>query len=81
MGLFRVTVAPKSGPGVHIHRGEDEFLYVLKGEFHVKHGDRIVSAPAGSLVFLPRGHAHTFASSASCPRAPLLRHDARVGHV
>ncbi len=47
MGLFRVTVAPKSGPGVHIHRGEDEFLYVLKGEFHFKHGDRIVSAPAG----------------------------------
>jgi mannose-6-phosphate isomerase-like protein (cupin superfamily) len=60
IGLFRVTVAPKSGPGVHIHRGEDEFLYVLQGEFHFKHGDHLVSAPAGSLVFLPRGHAHTF---------------------
>jgi mannose-6-phosphate isomerase-like protein (cupin superfamily) len=67
IGLFRVTVAPKSGPGVHIHRGEDEFFYVLKGEFHFKHGDHIVSAPARSLVFLLRGHAHTFQNIGSEP--------------
>ena len=59
-GLFRVTVAPQSGPGVHIHRGEDEFFYVLKGEFRFKVGDRVVSGPVGTFVFLPRGHGHTF---------------------
>jgi quercetin 2,3-dioxygenase len=59
-GLFRVTVAPHSGPGVHIHRGEDEFFYVLKGEFRFKAGDRVVRGPVGTFVFLPRGHGHTF---------------------
>jgi mannose-6-phosphate isomerase-like protein (cupin superfamily) len=59
-GLFRLTVAPQGGPGVHIHRGEDEFFYVLKGEFRFKVGDRVVSGPVGTFVFLPRGHGHTF---------------------
>ena len=60
IGLFRLTVAPKSGPRLHIHRREDEFIYVLKGEFQFKLGDRLLSAPAGAFVFLPRGQAHTF---------------------
>lgn len=60
IGLLRVTVAPKRGPGLHLHRGEDDCLCVLQGAFHFKHGDHVVRAPAGSVVFLPRGHAHTF---------------------
>ena len=38
-GLFRQTIAPKSGPPTHIHETEDEFFYVVKGEFKVKLGD------------------------------------------
>src|SRR5262245_34171887 len=60
LGLFRQTIAPKSGPPAHIHRAEDEFFYVVSGEFNFKLGDRIVSAPARSIVFVPRGTAHTF---------------------
>jgi quercetin dioxygenase-like cupin family protein len=60
LGLFRQTIAPKSGPPAHIHRGADEFFYVVSGEFKVKLGDRIVSAPAGSMVFVPRGIVHAF---------------------
>ena len=60
LGLFRQTIAPKSGPPVHIHRAEDEFFYVVSGEFRFKLGNRIVSAPAGSIVFVPRGIVHTF---------------------
>ena len=26
-GIFRIEIAPKSGPPAHIHRGEDEFFY------------------------------------------------------
>jgi quercetin 2,3-dioxygenase len=60
LGLFRQTIALKSGPPAHIHRAEDEFFYVVSGEFTFKLGDRIVSAPARSIVFVPRGTVHTF---------------------
>jgi glyoxylate utilization-related uncharacterized protein len=49
------TIAQKSGPPAHIHRGADEFFYVVSGELKFKLGDRIVSAPARSIVFVPRG--------------------------
>ena len=54
IGLFRQTIAPQSGPPTHIHETEDEFFYVVKGEFKVKLGDHIMSAPAGSVTFVPR---------------------------
>jgi len=60
LGLFRQTIAPKSGPPTHIHQTEDEFFYVVSGEFKVKVGDRIMSAPAQSVMFVPRGTAHAF---------------------
>jgi quercetin dioxygenase-like cupin family protein len=59
-GIFRIEVAPQSGPPAHIHRGEDEFFYVLKGLFQFKLGDQLVDAPAGAFIFLPRDHIHTF---------------------
>jgi quercetin 2,3-dioxygenase len=58
--LYRQTIAPKSGPPTHIHQAEDEFFYVVSGEFRVKLGDRIMSAPAHSFMFVPRGTAHSF---------------------
>ena len=60
LGLVRQTIAPKSGPPTHIHQAEDEFFYVVSGDFRVKLGDRIMSAPAQSVIFVPRGTAHTF---------------------
>src|SRR5437667_11164794 len=54
IGLFRQTIAPKSGPPTHVHHTEDEFFYVVSGEFKVKLGDRIVSAPARSEMFVAR---------------------------
>jgi quercetin 2,3-dioxygenase len=60
LGLYRQTIAPKSGPPTHIHQAEDEFFYVVSGEFKVKLGDRIMSAPAHSVMFVPRGTAHSF---------------------
>ncbi len=59
-GIFRIEIAPQSGPPAHIHRGEDEFFYVLQGQFQFKLGDQLVDAPTGSFIFLPRDHIHTF---------------------
>ena len=88
IGLFRQTIAPQSGPPTHIHETEDEFLYVVKGEFKVKLGDHIMSAPAGSVMFVPRGTAHTFQNMGATPGILLvgvtpggLRNHSRNGRV
>ena len=58
LGLFRQTIPAQSGPPAHIHRDADEFFYVISGNFDFKLGDRIVNAPAGSVVFIPKGTVH-----------------------
>jgi quercetin 2,3-dioxygenase len=60
LGLVRQTIAPRSGPPTHIHQAEDEFFYIVSGEFKVKLGDRVMNAPARSVIFVPRGTAHAF---------------------
>jgi len=72
LGMFRQTIAPKSGPSTHIHQTEDEFFYVVSGEFKVKLGDRIMSAPAQSVMFVPRGTAHAFQNVGSEPGVLLV---------
>src|SRR5260370_39365397 len=72
LGLFRQTIAPKSGPPTHIHRANDEFFYIVSGEFKFKLGDRIVSTPARSIVFIPRGTVHTFENVGAEPGVLLV---------
>ncbi len=72
LGLFRQTIAPKSGPPAHVHQAEDEFFYVVSGEFKVKLGDRILNVPAQSVIFVPRGTAHTFENVGTEPGVVLV---------
>src|SRR5260370_26176150 len=52
-------LAPKGfASPIHIHRAEDEFFVVLDGEVRVRHGDEVIEAVAGSLVYAPRGVPH-----------------------
>jgi len=54
-------LAPKGfASPLHIHREEDEFFLVLSGEVRVQHGDDVIEAVAGSLVYGPRDVAHRF---------------------
>lgn len=62
-GRFAVMelLAPKGfASPLHIHRGEDEFFVVLSGEVRVQHGEAVMEAVAGSLVYGPRDVAHAF---------------------
>jgi quercetin dioxygenase-like cupin family protein len=54
------TAAPGEGPPVHVHRDEDEFMYVLDGLLRFRLGETDRMAPAGSFVFIPRGLPHTW---------------------
>ena len=47
-------------------------FYVVKGEFKLKLGDRIVSAPAESVMFVPRGTPHTFQNVGTEPGVILV---------
>jgi quercetin dioxygenase-like cupin family protein len=44
----------------HVHSREDEWFYVLEGEFTVYVGEQRLSLPAGSFAFGPKGVPHTF---------------------
>ncbi|MEX0873735.1 MAG: cupin domain-containing protein [Actinomycetota bacterium] len=54
-------LAPKGfAAPLHIHRNEDEFFVVLSGEVRVQHGDSVIEAVGGSIVYGPRNVAHSF---------------------
>ena len=48
------------GPPQHIHKTEDEAVYVLEGEINVLLGERTIRMKAGAFVRIPRGTVHTF---------------------
>ena len=62
-GHFAVMelLAPKGfASPLHIHRNEDEFFVVISGEVRVQHGEDVIEAVAGSLVYGPRDVQHAF---------------------
>ena len=58
--LFEVTTQPGEGPPPHVNHREDEFFYILEGEYEFLSGEGIIRVVAGSLLCVPRGalHAH-----------------------
>src|SRR5581483_2606713 len=70
IGITEVRMSPGDEPPVHVHRNEDEWLYVLEGAvtFHVGGEDHF--GQAGAFVSFPRGIPHTF--SIETPEARFL---------
>lgn len=56
-----------SGPSLHVHTNEDEAGYVVDGTLTVQVGKERFDAGPGTLVWLPRGVAHTFANCSDEP--------------
>ena len=61
MYVFETTRIKKGGPVLHYHYDQDEWWYVLGGEFIVKVGDETFHVKAGDSVFGPRRVPHAFA--------------------
>lgn len=59
--IFDTTRIHKGGPPLHYHYSQDEWWYVISGEFLIKVGDETFHAKPGDSVFGPRGVPHTFA--------------------
>lgn len=54
------VVPPGNGPPLHRHHSDDEIFIVTKGEFQYTADGVTSECGPGSVVFLPRGCAHTF---------------------
>ena len=58
--VFESSRVKKGGPSLHYHFDQDEWWYILSGEFLFKVGEQTFTAKAGDSVFGPRKVPHTF---------------------
>ncbi|SIT28644.1 Cupin domain-containing protein [Filimonas lacunae] len=59
--VFESSRVKEGGPAHHLHFSQDEWWYVLQGEFLIKVGETTYHAKAGDSVFGPRMIPHSFA--------------------
>jgi quercetin dioxygenase-like cupin family protein len=64
---IETAAAPGEGPPLHVHRDEDEFILTLGSGLRIKVADRLMDAPAGTFVFVPRGTPHTWQNVGGAP--------------
>jgi mannose-6-phosphate isomerase-like protein (cupin superfamily) len=62
LSAFELNAMPQTGPNLHVHHREDEWYYVLSGEFQFKAGDESHTMPTGASIWLPRDIPHTWAN-------------------
>ena len=60
MSAVEFTAPRGFGPPLHVHREEDEIMYVLDGRIRLDVGDDSVFAEIGTVVSLPHGVPHVF---------------------
>lgn len=61
-GAFAVLaglVPPNGGPPLHRHLYQDEWFYIVDGQFLFEADGKNIPAGPGDTVFLPRGSRHT----------------------
>lgn len=72
LAVIEVVMPAGQGPVLHSHAREDETWWVLDGDFRFRAADEIMQAPAGSLIFVPRGTAHCFQNIGDRPGRVLV---------
>lgn len=70
--VLETIAAPGEGPPFHTHALEDECLVVLDGAMRFRLRDDVEDAPAGSLVYVPRGVPHTWENVGAVPARMLV---------
>jgi mannose-6-phosphate isomerase-like protein (cupin superfamily) len=59
--MFEAHWSLKGGPPLHVHQVEDEWFYVLEGEYVVQVGDERFRLTSGDSLLAPRKVPHTYA--------------------
>lgn len=65
LSIFELNVAPRSGPVRHVHHREDEWCYVLAGEFIFEVGSEKHTLPVGASTWMPRDIPHVWANQST----------------
>lgn len=61
LAVFEQTgLTPNGGPPLHIHPFQDEWFYVIEGDYRFQVGDQKHQMSAGDTIFLPRNVPHAF---------------------
>jgi quercetin dioxygenase-like cupin family protein len=61
LAVFEQTgLTPNGGPPLHIHPFQDEWFYVVEGEYLFQVGEDKYDMKAGDTIFLPRNIQHAF---------------------
>jgi quercetin dioxygenase-like cupin family protein len=61
LAMFEQTgLTPNGGPPLHIHPFQDEWFYVIEGEYLFQVGDEKYQMKSGDTIFLPRNVQHAF---------------------
>ncbi|HEX9972091.1 MAG TPA: cupin domain-containing protein [bacterium] len=61
LAVFEQTgLTPKGGPPLHIHPFQDEWFYVVEGEYIFQVGEDNYQMKMGDTIFLPRNVQHAF---------------------
>jgi mannose-6-phosphate isomerase-like protein (cupin superfamily) len=72
LAAFELSALPQTGPFLHVHHREDEWYYVLSGEFLFKAGGEEHTLPAGASIWLPRGIPHVWANMGTTENKLIL---------
>jgi quercetin dioxygenase-like cupin family protein len=59
--VYDTTRLSKGGPALHRHQAQDEWFYVIRGEFIVRVGDDTFNLHPGDSAFAPRKVPHAYA--------------------
>lgn len=61
LAVFEQTgLTPNGGPPLHIHPFQDEWFYILEGEYLFQVGEEQFELKSGDTIFLPRQVPHAF---------------------
>ena len=65
--LFEVEFEPETGNSLHVHRYEDEVVYVLEGTIQIRLDNKRLQADAGGVAHLPKNIPHALYNPMKTP--------------
>lgn len=73
--MHLLTMPPGARARAHMHESHETAIYVLSGEVHTWHGDRLEQqtvAKAGDLFYIPAGVPHLPANLSDSPASAVI---------
>ena len=58
----KITLNPGCGIGYHVHEGDEELFYILKGTAEYSDNGTVTQVTAGDVTICPSGEGHAIAN-------------------